>query len=294
MHAFLETITLKGERCKKMTNAVYGLNPKRAIYHSNSETAMKHREIQDRPLLIAHRGYRSRYPENTMAAFQAAINLGAGMIELDVALTRDRALVVLHDDTVDRTTNGQGPVIHHNLVDLRRLDAGSWFSAEFAGEKVPLLSEVLELTKGRTKVNIEIKDTFYEEWAGRDAIEQQVVELVNKMDLNDEVLISSFEIGYLLRLSLMEDAPALALISDQPADEQTIEQLKTIGAFSWHPWYRILTTEQVALMHTHGIEVYAYTVNSRSDFEALIEMGLDGVFTDDLPGLSPRRDQRTP
>ena len=97
-----------------------------------------------RPVLIAHRGYNTRYPENTLAAFEAALKSGAEMIELDITLSRDRNMVVIHDDTLDRTSNGEGAVSDCSLRELKELDAGSWFDIKFAGEKIPTLLQVLE------------------------------------------------------------------------------------------------------------------------------------------------------
>jgi glycerophosphoryl diester phosphodiesterase len=93
----------------------------------------------ERPLIMAHRGFQGQYPENTMAAFSAAVETGAQYLELDVSFTKDRQVVVLHDDTVDRTTNGIGPVHDYMLKDLKQLDAGSWFHPRFTHERIPTL-----------------------------------------------------------------------------------------------------------------------------------------------------------
>ena len=96
-----------------------------------------------RPWVVAHRGYSARYPENTASAFDAAISAGADMIELDVCITKDRVPVVIHDQTLERTTDGAGMVSEFNLSELKKLDAGSWFSPEFKGESIPTLEEIL-------------------------------------------------------------------------------------------------------------------------------------------------------
>src|SRR6266704_6290544 len=111
-----------------------------------------------RPLRIAHRGASARAPENTLAAFAEAVRLGANAIELDVHLTADGVPVVIHDGTVDRTTNGRGEVAAMTLKDLRRLDAGAWFSSRFRGERIPTLEESLEFARGRCAMNVEIKE----------------------------------------------------------------------------------------------------------------------------------------
>ena len=146
-----------------------------------------------RPWIVAHRGYRGLYPENTLAAFEGAITAGADMIELDVCLTRDRVPVVIHDKTLYRTTDGKGLVSEHSLSELKELDAGSWFSAEFKGEAIPTLEELLQLVRGKILVNIEIKQDSFESPAPPDAIEVQICELVERLGMVDSVLISSFE-----------------------------------------------------------------------------------------------------
>ena len=110
-----------------------------------------------RPLIAAHRGFSAQYPENTMASFEAAVQAGAHMIELDVTLSRDEEVVVIHDDTVDRTSDGSGPVRAFTLRELKQLDAGRWFQPRFSGEKIPALKEVLAAFKDRIWINIEIK-----------------------------------------------------------------------------------------------------------------------------------------
>ena len=175
---------------------------------------LKPKELSDirRPLLIGHRGYPARYPENTLAAFTGAMDAGCDMIELDVTLTRDRRVVVIHDDTLDRTTNGSGPVRDRTVEEMRKLDAGSWFAPRFAAERVPLLDEVIALTAGRCMLNIEIKESAFEEGYPADAIEHQVAELVKTAGAMDRVIVSSFDRRILERLARMPAPPALAFI----------------------------------------------------------------------------------
>ena len=167
------------------------------------------------PWIIAHRGFKKKYPENTLVAFQAAMDAGVPMIELDVTLSRDRKLVVIHDATLDRTTNGHGSVHDHTLEELKQLDAGSWFHSDFAEQHLPELGEVLELVNGRVITNIEIKSNAYEAHHPADAIEKQVVDLVKQKKALDAVLISSFKAEILRQISEMDDRPPLALISSE-------------------------------------------------------------------------------
>jgi glycerophosphoryl diester phosphodiesterase len=217
------------------------------------------------PLIVAHRGYRTKYPENTLSAFKAALDAGASMIELDVCLSCDRKLVVIHDATLQRTTNGHGPGFH----------------TEFAGERLPELIEVLELVDGRAIINIEIKSNAYEPNHPLDAIERQVVELVRQKKARDYALISSFNIYILEQMAAIADAPALAWISKCPADRHTVEMCTRIGAFSWHPDHRIVTRDQVKMMHAADIKVFPFNLESREEFKRMLAMQVDGVIVSD-------------
>ena len=109
----------------------------------------------EKPLIMGHRGFQTHYPENTMVSFMAAVDAGAQFVELDVTLTNDRQVAVIHDDTVDRTTNGTGPVLNYNLKELQQLDAGGWFHPRFAGERIPALMDVLVQVSGKAYINLE-------------------------------------------------------------------------------------------------------------------------------------------
>jgi glycerophosphoryl diester phosphodiesterase len=234
-----------------------------------------------RPLIIAHRGYRAKYPENTLASFKAAVDAGVQMIELDVMLSKDRKVVVIHDATLERTTNGYGPVNCYKIKKLRALDTGSWFHPRFAGERIPTLEEVLDHMRERTMINIEIKPSAYEAHRPADAIERQVIELVRRNSMQASVLISSFEWKILDRIAMMEDAPAVALLSRHPADRNNLELCIRLKAFSWHPSCRELRGEHVELMHESGIYVFPYHVESPEDYQKVMQMHVDGVITSD-------------
>jgi glycerophosphoryl diester phosphodiesterase len=210
------------------------------------------------------------------------------MIELDVALSRDRKLIVIHDATLERTTNGHGPVHDYTLEELKQLDAGSWFHADFAGQRLPELGEVLELVDGRVITNIEIKSHAYEPHHPSDAIEKQVHALVKHKKAVDAVLISSFNAEILAQISEMADRPALALISSNPTDDHTIQLCEGLNAFSWHPDHRILSHQQVQLMHAAGIRVFPYNVDAPRDYRQMLAMDVDGVITGN-PALAKKR-----
>jgi len=231
--------------------------------------------------IIGHRGYPAKYPENTLAAFQGALAAGVKMIELDVMLSRDRRLVVIHDESLERTTNGKGAVADHTLAELKRLDAGSWFDAAFAGQQLPELGEVLDLVNGRAYTNIEIKPSAYEAHHPPDAVEKQVVELLRQKQMLDTALVSSFDMNILEQVAAMQAGPAIAFISEEPADKNMVEICTRLNVFSWHPDCKILTQEQVEMMHAHGINVFPWTVNELEDFNAMRDMKVDGVITND-------------
>jgi glycerophosphoryl diester phosphodiesterase len=234
------------------------------------------------PLLIGHRGYPALCPENTLASFEGAMQAGCDMIELDVTLTRDRKVVVIHDDTLDRTTNGKGPVSGRALEEIKALDAGSWFDARFVEERVPELSEVIKLTAGRCMLNVEIKESAFEAIYPVDAIEHQVVKLVKTYGAMDRVIISSFDQRILERIAAMDAPPAVAYISDHGADKSVLEMLLKMRAFSWHPRFTVLTRNQVDMLHAAGLKVFPWTINTRKEAEKLLALGVDGLICNEL------------
>ena len=233
------------------------------------------------PWIIGHRGYRAKYPENTLASFDGAIQAGVDMIELDVMLSHDRKIVVIHDATLDRTTNGIGSVNELTLAELKQLDAGSWFDTQFADQRIPELSEVLDLVDGRAYVNIEIKPTAYEPGHPMDAIERQVVDLLRQKDLLGTCMISSFDIHILEQVAFLKNPPATAFISKKPANKKAVQLCKRLNVFSWHPDHRVVKRNQVKQMHAAGIRVFPYGVDTLEDFARMRAMRVDGVITND-------------
>jgi glycerophosphoryl diester phosphodiesterase len=203
------------------------------------------------------------------------------MIELDVLLTKDRKIVVIHDESLDRTTNGQGAVRDRTLSELKALDAGSWFDARFRGERLPTLEEVLDMAAGRIAVNIEIKRSAYEPHHPTDAIEKQILDLVAQKNALEEVLISSFKWQVLESLVSLKKAPAVSVLSPYPKKDNPLEWCKRLGAFSWHPSSRWLRKQHVTKMHEAGILVFPWNVNTSEVMRRTLEMGVDGLIVDD-------------
>ncbi len=224
------------------------------------------------PIIEAHRGDSTNAPENTLAAFRAAVALGAQWIELDVHPTSDGALVVIHDDTVDRTTNGSGAVRDLTLDEVRRLNAGAWFGAEFAGEPVPTLAEVFELVAPTaTRLNIEIKSSP----PGLD-VPRAVVELLRRFGKEREYVVSSFDLPALLEVRAMAPEVTLALIGHGPE----ILPLAQRHHLPWiHAYHATLDAGIVNEAHAHGIRVNVWTVDDPDALGMWAELGLDKLCT---------------
>ncbi len=239
-----------------------------------------------RPVIVAHRGYRAAYPENTLSAFIGAGEIGAPMIELDVTLTRDRALVVIHDDTLNRTTDGRGPVRAFTLAEIKALDAGGWFHPRFAGERVPTLAEVFDVVDHDVCVNVEIKSAAHDPDDPEDGVERQVVSLVRSRGAGDRVLVSSFSRPVLERVRRLDGDVALGVLTDLRLDGEIFSFCRSVGAFSVHPEQRRLDRSQVAEAHRNDLRIFPYTVNEPKRMRAVLLMGVDGFFTDDPPAAS--------
>ena len=240
------------------------------------------------PVVIAHRGFRSKYPENTLTAFDAALEAGAPMIELDVTLSKDRKIVVIHDDTLDRTTNGTGNVREFSLAQLKGLDAGSWFDPRFATETMPTLEEVVDLVKGRGTINIEIKQSAYEDSDPPDSIEKQVMDLIEEKNIKDAVLVSSFEKEVLFRMRRLDNRIPLSFLTEIPYYEGILSLLRQIDAYSWNPDYRTVLHAHIQKIHYAGFKVMPFTINSKAVALRLMEAGISGFFTDNPNILSEK------
>jgi glycerophosphoryl diester phosphodiesterase len=235
---------------------------------------------RSQPLVIAHRGASAYAPENTLAAFQRAADQDADAIELDVDLTRDGHVIVLHDATLDRTTDGHGRVADLTLEEIRRADAGLWKSAEFKGERVPLLAEVFEAVGQRLLINVETKDMSL---LGV-GLEAQVVALIQKHNLIDRVLISSFNPLALRRIKHFDKRLACGLLvaPDLPfflRDAWLAPLIPHLDAR--HPQSAQISRAAVDRWHAHGLFVNAWTANQASTIRALIKAGVDGIIGDD-------------
>lgn len=220
-------------------------------------------------MVIAHRGASSYAPENTLAAFDLALEMGAHHIELDVDLTSDGHIVVIHDDTVDRTTNGSGPVTSHTLAALRALDAGSWFGDKFTGERIPTFHEVLERYKGRAHLHTEIK-------GHSPSLAQRTADLIRTHGMEEQVTITSFQN---VRLEEMRAyAPALPtgwLVVE--VSEAIIAQARAMGVTQLCPRANTVTSELVRRLHAEGFVARAWGVTTEELMQQVVQAGADGM-----------------
>jgi glycerophosphoryl diester phosphodiesterase len=235
---------------------------------------------RSRPLIIAHRGSSAYAPENTLAAFELAASQDADAIELDVDLTRDGHVVVIHDATLDRTTDRQGRVADLTLEEIRRVDAGAWKDAAFTGERVPLLEEVFEAVAQRLLINVEVKSMSLR-GAG---LEAKVAALIEKHGLIDRVIISSFNPFALQRVKRLNVRLACGLIyaPDLPIFLRKAWLAPVIrGLNARHPHYSQVNKAIVDQFHAPGLAVSVWTVNQAGIVRAMAQAGVDGIIGDD-------------
>ena len=231
---------------------------------------------------IAHRGWSAAYPENTLLAFEAAVKGGAKMLEMDLQFSADREVMIFHDENLERTTNSQGLLKKQTAAKLRQLDAGSWKSSKFQGEKIPLLTEILAQFGGRALLNLEIKSTAHESMELKDSLARQAWLLVQRARLMESVLFSSFDFHILAKLRSLSNEACLALNSANPWNENHLRQLTHLKAQAWNVENSIITTEMVKKVQKYGYGVNVYTVNDLERKKELFSWGVQGIFTDDL------------
>ncbi len=229
-------------------------------------------------LKIAHRGYSDRYSENTVPAFRAALAAGADMIELDIHLTRDGRIVVIHDNEIDRTSDGRGLVKDFTLKELREFNFD--FRRTSGGQKVgiPTLEETIDLVKGHALLNIEIKNCPYR-YPG---IEEALVEMLRDKNFEDGAVISSFDHYALVKVK--EKAPALKTGMLYDAVWTTFrDEVKKLGVFSVHPSVDAIDEGQLRWARGEGLRAYPWVARSRATVERLVRSGLvDGIMVNEL------------
>jgi glycerophosphoryl diester phosphodiesterase len=221
-----------------------------------------------KPTIIGHRGAMAYKPENTLASFQKAIELGSDMIELDVHLTKDKQVVVIHDMTVDRTTDGKGKVNNLTLEEIKK------FTIKDTNAKIPILQEVIDLVNFRCQINIEVKD--------EKALEESI-KVVEKNGIENITLISSF-IQDVIRKSKELNPKIKRALLFVTADQEHLELAKELGVYSLHVHYNTVSKELLEKAHNFGFRVHAWGVEDEESIQKITSEGVDGIIMND-PGM---------
>jgi glycerophosphoryl diester phosphodiesterase len=238
-----------------------------------------------RPLLIAHRGASADAPENTIAAFELALEQGADGLELDVHLSADGHPVVIHDFTLERTTDGAGPVSALSVRELKRLDAGGWRDRYFQGQRVQTLQEVLERFRDRARFWLELKGgpALYP------GLEERVVSTVEIYDAVDRVLVQSFDPAAIGEVrTLNRDIRVGAVVAQAPLDRALLVP-GTVDAIC--PALAACSAGLIGEVRQAGLDCHVWTVNEPAQVDRLVSWGVSGIITDRPGALRARLDR---
>lgn len=221
----------------------------------------------NKPLVIGHRGAMGHETENTLASIEKALDLGVDMIEIDVFKIKSGEIVVFHDETVDRLSNGGGPIEDYNIVDLRKLTLDG-------NHKIPTLQDVLKLIDNKTRINIELKGA-----GTADRTNFIMNYYINEKGWTpDNFIISSFKWDELKAFRALNKDIAIAVLTE----ENPLEALpiaKELNAEAINPYFELLTPENASKIHAAGFKIYTWTVNEAPDINKMKELGVDGIIT---------------
>jgi glycerophosphoryl diester phosphodiesterase len=226
-----------------------------------------------KPWIIAHRGASGHAPENTLAAFERAVQLGAGFIETDLHLTRDAQFVAIHDATLERTTNGRGAVRDFTLQELRRLDAGKWFDRDYMGQRIPTLDEILEF--GRKNDVIFYLEVKYDAAWG---MHHSLMAALQKVENAARTIVISFDQTTLAALRRVDASIMMGLLADESGKDYVKEALE-LGARQLCPRASLVTQELVERAHGADLQVATWTVDDAKEMRRSIAAGVDGIMT---------------
>jgi len=229
----------------------------------------------DKPLIISHRGASLYVPENTLSAFKKAVQLGTDGIELDVQMSKDGHVVVIHDTTVNRTSNGYGKVKKLTLEQLKALDFGSWFSKEFKNEHICTLEEVFDCLKNWDGlINVEIK----KEWFQFNSIENKVADIIAEFDMRNNTIVSSFSVLSLLKMKRIDKSIKTGILYSSSSKRFFIfAKLFKMNAI--HPWYKDVTKDMKKFATMNKLKINTYTVDKPSEIRRLADIGVNGIIT---------------
>lgn len=229
------------------------------------------------PIILGHRGAPKLAPPNILSSFKKAIELGAEGVEFDIRLTKDKRLVVMHDPVVDNTTDGKGYVSNYTLRELKKLDAGGWFSKEFKGERIPTLEEALDILKNLEIINIEIKN----DPVPYEGIEEMTLRVIYDIGLKEKVIISSFDHTLLSRIRRLDrDIETGVLYSCKPLNPTLLAI--DAKATSLHPFWASMDEDTIRNAHNIGLRVFPWTVDEEVYIKRLIDWNVDGIITNNL------------
>ena len=239
--------------------------------------------------VVAHRGAAGYAPENTIAAYDLGVKMKADFIEIDVQRTKDGELVSIHDNKVDRTTDGTGFVGDLTLEQIRSLDAGSWFNEKYKGEKVPTFEEILKRYRGKTGILIELKSP--ELYPG---IEKQVAQTLKKYNMdkprNGKIIIQSFNFESMkITDRLLPNIP-IGVLTSARADttDQALQAFSSYADF-FNPSYSLVTEDLVNKVHSNGMKIQSWTARSKEAVQFLLDMKVDGIITDYPDYVYPKK-----
>lgn len=234
------------------------------------------------PYVIAHRGISSKAPENTLTAFSRVLQIpGIDMIELDVRLSSDDEVIVLHDRTLQRTTTGNGAARNYSLAELKQFDAGSWFDGSFHSERVPTLREVLDLMRGKCWVNIELKSDFFFRFP-IGLLERRVLHVVRECEMQKSVFYSSFDHSMMANVRAQDTTATTGVLYNIHRDFGRLPSklARRCGASIFVCAKHELTKAMIKDARQHGLAVYVYTLNSVESVRKMLEAGVDGILSD--------------
>ena len=250
----------------------------------------------DRPRFLevhAHRGGAGLAPENTLAAFRKALELGVDALEVDLHVTRDGVVVVIHDETLDRTTDGRGDVGDLSLEGVKRSDAGGKFAPAFRGERVPSLREVIDLVKtsgnGRVRLDLELK--YHQDRPGRpEDFEERVLEILRETGFAERVNVISFHHPSLTKVKALEPKIRTGLLAGgRMAPQDPLALVRQFRADYYSPNFRHVTAEAVAALHQAGIPIVPWTINEEAEMRRLMALGIGGLAGDGIATDFPDR-----
>ena len=250
--------------------------------------------------IIGHKGAAGYAPENTLASLQVAMDMGVDMIEIDVHMTKDGEVVVFHDEDISRTTNGTGKIHELTLAEVKELDAGSWFSPKFAGEKVPTLREAIDLVHGNADILIDIKSKGHEFY---DNFAEIIVDIIDEREDNKEwCIVQSYDQEYLEHAYARDSTIQMKKIMMGEDESMLLSFYLNSKSFmtnrnkhhffeTINPHYSTLSQRRIFRLHAKGYKVHTYVVNEREEMIKMLNMAVDGIITDYPDRLVKVRDE---